>query len=161
MRVSAIRSGSLRTILLVLICYGCSGSDVQTRPTNQLDDWPIGDPATAGFDAAALNELAAAIEAGDFPNTHALLIEHDGSLVFERYFSGSDERWGDPIASRVMGPDSLHDLRSISKSVTSTLLGIALEGDLDAAVRRPIADYLPELRLGAPQQQVTVLERYP
>ena len=55
-----------------------------------------------------------------------------------------------------MGPDSLHDLRSISKSVTSALLGIALADDFDAAVTRPVADYLPELTLGASQQRVTL-----
>ena len=96
------------------------------------------------------------IEAGDFSNTHALLIEHDGSLVFERYFSGSDERWGSPIAARVMGPDSLHDLRSISKSVTSALLGIALDDGFESAVDRPIAEYLPGLELGPPQQGITL-----
>ena len=110
----------------------------------------MGDAADAGFDVAALDQLAVDVETGAFKNTHALLIEHDGSLVFERYFSGSsDQLWsGDVIAARVMGPDSLHDLRSISKSVTSALLGIALDDSFDSAVDRPIAEYLPELELG-------------
>ena len=109
-------------------------------------------------DAAALEQLAVDIEAGEFANTHAVLIEHDGSLVFERYFSGSsDELWsGDVIAARVMGPDSLHDLRSISKSVNSALLGIALADGFQSAVDRSIADYLPELDLGRQHQEITL-----
>ena len=85
------------------------------------------------------------------------LIKHD-SLVFERYFSGSsDELWsGDVIAARVMGPDSLHDVRSISKSVTSALLGIALADGFESAVDRRIAEYLPELELGLAHQEITL-----
>jgi CubicO group peptidase (beta-lactamase class C family) len=105
-----------------------------------------------------LETLAADIEAGLFPNTHALLIEHDGSLVFERYFSGPDERWGDPLGTRSMGPDSLHDLRSISKSVTSALLGIAISQEFEVAVTQPIAEYLPGLELGPAQREITLHE---
>lgn len=153
---NAGRRASLHTVLLALFCFGCTGSDVQTSSTAGLDDWPIGNPEAVGFDAAALDELVEDIEAGEFPNTHALLIEHDGLLVLERYFSGSDERWGTPLGSRVMSPDSLHDLRSISKSVTSALLGVALADDFDAALSRPVADYLPELGLDASQGRVTL-----
>ena len=134
----------------------CQPSDQTVVPPQASDGWALGDPAEAGFDAAALERLVADIEAGEFPNTHALLIEHDGALVFERYFSGSDERWGQTIASRVMGPDSLHDLRSISKSVTSALVGIALSSDSAAEMDRPVAEYLPGYSLGEAQQTITL-----
>ncbi|MEM7795314.1 MAG: serine hydrolase domain-containing protein [Cyanobacteria bacterium P01_C01_bin.118] len=96
------------------------------------------------------------IEDGEFPNTHALLIEHNGTLVFERYFSGSDERWGKSIGERVMDPNSLHDIRSISKSVTSILLEIALADRLDSAVNRSVAEYLPTLNVPLQQQVITL-----
>jgi CubicO group peptidase (beta-lactamase class C family) len=116
----------------------------------------LGGAAEAGFQNAALDQLASDIETGMFPNTHALLIEHDGALVFERYFSGSDERWGELIPARVIGPDSLHDLRSVSKSVTSLLLGIALDRDFGEAVARPLAAYLPDLALEPDARAITL-----
>jgi CubicO group peptidase (beta-lactamase class C family) len=138
-----------------LLLVGCASSD-EPDSLPEARDWVVGDAEAAGFDPEALDELAEDIEAGEFPNTHAVLVEHDGVLVYERYFSGPDERWGDAIPARVMGPDSLHDLRSISKSVTSALLGIALADDFDAALARPVAEYLPELDVGEEQREITL-----
>lgn len=63
----------------------------------------------------------------------------------ERYFSGEDERWGDKLGRVTYGPEVKHDLRSISKSVTSLLVGIALaEGKfpaLDSSVFDAFPDY--------------------
>ncbi len=158
MRAVRSRDVLLRVWLGFLLVGGCVGPDEQSGLAEQSSDWVVGDAADAGFDVAALEQLAADIEGGEFANTHALLIEHDGSLVFERYFSGSsDELWsGDVIAARVMGPDSLHDLRSISKSVTSALLGIALADGFESAVDRSIAENLPELELGLEHQEITL-----
>jgi CubicO group peptidase (beta-lactamase class C family) len=163
----ALRIDLLPRVLLGLLAVvgsgglgGCAPAGEPSRETAVLqaesDGWVIGDLADAGFEPVGLERLVADIEAGAFPNTHAVLIEHDGALVFERYFSGSDERWGDHIPSRVIGPDSIHDLRSISKSVTSALLGIALATDLESAVNRPMAEYFPEFVLGEAQQSITL-----
>ncbi len=119
-------------------------------------DWDFGAAGAVGFDETELDQLVADIAAGEFPNTHALLIEHDGVLVFERYFSGTDERWGEPLGERELGPDSLHDLRSISKSVTSALVGMALGSDFAAAVERPLGDYLPHLELDEAHRAITL-----
>ena len=117
----------------------------------------VGDLADAGFDEAALDQLAIDIESGGFPNTHAVLVEHDGVLVYERYFSGTDRSLlGGPLGHRVFGPESLHDLRSISKSVTSALLGIALETNFESAVEKPVSDYLLSLELGEAQRAITL-----
>lgn len=103
--------------------------------------------ASTEFDPAALTKLTADLKAGVFPNTHAVLIEHDGRLVYEQYFAGTDQRWGMPIGDRVFDADSLHDLRSVSKSVTSAILGIALGEDFEKAVAQPIGAFFPHLKL--------------
>ncbi len=149
------RRGFRRTVLALLLLGGCTGSEPRSV-ADAADDWVLGGAAEAGFQNAALDQLASDIETGMFPNTHALLIEHDGALVFERYFSGSDERWGELIPARVIGPDSLHDLRSVSKSVTSLLLGIALDRDFGEAVARPLAAYLPDLALEPDARAITL-----
>src|SRR5437763_8786794 len=54
----------------------------------------------AGFQPEALEKITAEIKRGAYPNTHALLVEHDGRLVYEQYFAGTDERWGDSLGRR-------------------------------------------------------------
>lgn len=150
-------------LFLLLSCCAAPASRAPAWAPNPGDGWSTADALEAGFDRAALDRLVEDIEAGQFPNTHSVLIEHDGALVFEAYFSGSDERWGDFIAHRTMGPGSLHDLRSASKSVTSLVLGIVLartspgDPDFQALVEEPIAHYLPALAT-IPASRVVTLQ---
>lgn len=152
---------SLAVVLTLAIFLSLAGADSNAQePKAKTDHWVLGDAAKAGFDTAALKKLAADIEAGD-TNTHAVLIEHDGSLVYEEYFEGKDERHSRPLGRRLMERDSLHDLRSVTKSVTSVLLGIALadkvkDDDFKTAVARPIGKFLPDLTLGVEQKAITL-----
>lgn len=148
--------GPASIIVLFLNCADLYGQDETTK----IGEWVFGDAAEAGFDAAALEQLTQDIKTGD-TNTHAVLIEHDGSLIYEQYFEGTDERHGKPTGRRLMESSSLHDLRSATKSVTSALLGIALadkleDDDFEAAVQQPIGEYLPDLTLGEEHQAITL-----
>jgi CubicO group peptidase (beta-lactamase class C family) len=135
-----------RDFLTLLLSTGCG--HLLAKQTDPLhNDWPVGKPKDAGFRPTALEELTSALENGDYPNTHAVLIEYDGRLVYEKYFAGTDERWGQFLGERTFNADSLHDLRSASKSVTSALLGIALSTDFDNALARPIGSFFPHLKL--------------
>ena len=67
--------------------------------------------------------------------TNALLILKDGRIVTEIYRNGSDER------TRFMG-------WSMTKSITSTLVGAALADGLVTSLDDPITRYLPELKGG-------------
>jgi CubicO group peptidase (beta-lactamase class C family) len=82
-------------------------------------------------------------------NIHAVLVVRGGKLVFERYFSGSDE-----VPSRFFGPrveniafdaDTLHNLKSVSKSVASLAVGIAIDRGLIRSVDEPVFSFFPEL----------------
>ena len=58
---------------------------------------------------------------------HSVIVVRNGRLVFERYFEGEDTARGSrPIGVVSFKPDSLHDLRSASKSIVGLLYGIAL-----------------------------------
>ena len=90
-------------------------------------------------------KLDAAFAAGDLPGLHGVLVLSKGAVIAERYFPGEDERWGRPLGTREHGPDTLHDLRSVTKSVVGLLYGIALaEGKvppLDAPLIAQFPDY--------------------
>jgi CubicO group peptidase (beta-lactamase class C family) len=134
------------------------------------DDWKLGSPSKAGFDEVALQRIKQDIADGLFPNTHALLIEHDGLLVYEEYFSGSDQRWGVELGEIQFNSNTLHDLRSISKSVTSILLGIALEEQFNSKsksksknrkryeklLQRSVVDYFPDAKFDKAHKQITL-----
>ncbi len=137
-----------------------SGFGVSADQAPELldDGWAVAAPAEAGLDPGALAALTQSIEDGDIENVHAVLIEHAGRLVYEEYFTGHDERWGRPIGIISFDRDDIHDLRSVTKSVTSALLGIALGGDYKRAVDRPIIDYFPDFegKFGEGVEDVTL-----
>ncbi|MEM6677980.1 MAG: serine hydrolase [Pseudomonadota bacterium] len=134
---------------LALMPRAALAADIDSAPELRTDGWHVGRPSQAGFDPEALSTLIDRIETGEIPNVHAVLVEHDGRLVFERYFSGADENWGRSLGVIDHGPETLHDLRSVTKSVTSALLGIALGialgGEQQTAVDRSIARFFPNL----------------
>ena len=145
-----------RDFLTLLLSAGCDHL-LAEHPDPYCNGWPAGKPKDAGFSPTALEKLTSALEEGDYPNTHAVLIEYDGQLVYEKYFAGTDERWGRFLGERKFDADSLHDLRSATKSVTSALLGIALSTDFDAALARPIGSFFPHLKL-RPELDAVILE---
>ena len=100
-------------------------------------------PVAAAKDGTKLSEMTAAIQAGQWGNVHALLVVHDGQTVYEEYFSGDDERLGHALGHVSFDADSLHDVRSISKTVTATLIGIALSRGEIPSLGTPIAELLP------------------
>lgn len=101
-------------------------------------------PEAAGFAASLERRFDAGLESGLLRDFHALAVSRNGRLVFERYFEGRDEAWGDDIGHVVFGPDTLHDLRSVTKSVTSLLYGIALDRGLVPPLDTPVVDGFPE-----------------
>jgi CubicO group peptidase (beta-lactamase class C family) len=66
----------------------------------------------------------------DFPNVRSLLVARDGRLVFERYYGGA-------------AADQVFQVYSVTKSVTSALVGIALaDGKLESVDQR-LVDFFP------------------
>lgn len=118
-------------------------------PARRDDGWSV--PSTGEGDAvdqAALCRMADRLE-GSGANIHAVLVSRRGKLVFERYFKGSDEIPGRIYGSRMediaFGADTLHNVKSVSKSVASLALGIAIDRGLIRSVNEPIFSFFPEL----------------
>ena len=81
----------------------------------------------AGFAPDLEEKFAAGLRSGLLSNVHVLLVARAGKMVMEYYSTGHDEAWGRDLGQVRFGPDVLHDLRSVSKSITSLLYGIALD----------------------------------
>ena len=72
--------------------------------------------------------------------TQGLLIIHNDSIVYERY-------WGDFTADRMA------TIFSVSKSITSLMCGIAVDDGYIRSIDDPVTDYLPELKSKDPRWQ--------
>ena len=121
---------------------GEAGGTETTAPGGEwrypADEWEHVDPAEAGFDSAALDQLAASAEAA---GSSCLVVTRDGAVVDERYFGAGSA-------------DVAVEAFSVTKSITSILVGIAqADGDLDLA--QPAADFIPEWA-GTPSADVNV-----
>ena len=130
--------------LLVLLVQPVSAQDLKDvlSPADLQDGWAVASaPAHA---KASLSKLAGDLENDVLPNLHAVVVEHKGKLIYEQYLEAPDEKWGRPLGDVTYSADKVHDLRSISKSVTALLLGIALEGNFDEALGQPVLKFFPD-----------------
>ena len=108
-------------------------------------------------------DLATTIDAdvanGKLPGLHAIAVSLDGVVVLERYYEGADQRWGTDLGHVRFGPDTAHDLRSVSKSVVGLLYGIALADGLVPPVDTPLVEHFPQypdLAEDAQRRRITV-----
>lgn len=88
--------------------------------------------------------LRTAFNAGELEGLHAVLVIHNGEKIAEEYFPGEDETWGAPLGVRQFDEKSLHDLRSVTKSVTGLLYGIALSEGIVPEPESILIDQFPE-----------------
>jgi CubicO group peptidase (beta-lactamase class C family) len=113
-------------------------------PSSIDDGWPVATPESAGFDGAALCTLVERVRSLPNSSVHGVVVVRRGALVFEQYFAGEDQIRGRSIGRVEFTPTVKHDLRSISKSVTSLLVGIAVDRGLIRSVDEPVFNFFPE-----------------
>ena len=131
--MKATTTSVLAVMALALAACSSGDDDSASNTTTTVverrypgDEWTTVDPADAGFDPAGLDRLAARAEAA---GSDCLVVTRDGEVVDERYWQG-------------VTADAPREAFSVTKSITSTLVGIAQdEGDLD--VTGAAADHIP------------------
>jgi CubicO group peptidase (beta-lactamase class C family) len=113
-------------------------------PTVIDDGWKIAPPASVKLDTHPLCQWINRYLADPKENVHSIVVVRHGALVFERYFSGNDQLWGVGLGNVSYGPSQLHDVRGITASVTSLLVGIALDQKKIKSLDQPVFDFVPE-----------------
>lgn len=112
-------------------------------PSSIDDGWETASPDSVGMDDAQLCGIAARLEQRA-TSVHSIVVVRHGKLVFEQYFSGDDQPWGQPEGQHEFTATTKHDMRSASKSVTSLLIGIAIDRKLIAGVDEPVLKFFPD-----------------
>lgn len=105
-------------------------------PDDLTDDdlWLVSDFESQGMNSALIGEGLAQL--ADSPTRRSLIIMREGYIVYERYFNGS------------RAADS-NNIASVSKSMLSALIGIAIDLGYFESTEDRIADYLPEYFVAA------------
>jgi CubicO group peptidase (beta-lactamase class C family) len=80
-----------------------------------------------------LQAILAGWDHDEHPDLRGVVVMRDGHIVAERYFNGETA-------------DTLHDVRSAGKSVTSLLVGIAIDRHMLRGVDDPVDAYWPEAK---------------
>jgi CubicO group peptidase (beta-lactamase class C family) len=117
--------------LALFACVTLVGCAAPRRLTSRrpIEGWVIAEPGEVGMDAGLLRAAAARLDGERHHGIDSMLVIRRGRLVAEHYWNGHDMA-------------TLHDLRSATKSVTSLLVGIALERGLLGDVKDPVMGYL-------------------
>jgi CubicO group peptidase (beta-lactamase class C family) len=107
-------------------------------------DWSAVGAQAAGFAPDIVNKIDAGRESGLLYDLHTVAVAQNGQLAFERYYTSHDEKILADLGTVSFAPDTLHDLRSVTKSLVSLLYGIALGRGLVPPVDTPAVDAFPE-----------------
>src|ERR1700723_244744 len=131
--------------------------------TGTTKNWPKGTPASVGLDEEMLKNLDADIRSGKYDLTDSFRVFRCGREVFARQYQhdygqiyAKEAKTKGPLNARLAGrynyfdPEwhpfyhgtNLHTMQSISKTVTSIVLGVAVtRGDFRASLNTPVLTY--------------------
>ena len=138
----------MRAFVLLLLCLVPLAARGQPAdcgtPAPRDDGWDMADPTETGLDRTMLCRIGPRFEAWKEADIHAALVVRHGKLVYEHYFTNEDE-WAWNLRRNVAYDAAMkHDLRSISKSVTALVLGIAIGKGLINGIDQPVLPLFPE-----------------
>jgi CubicO group peptidase (beta-lactamase class C family) len=136
--------------LLIIACGLEPSSQYNYQPPENINDGlSVGTLDEVNIDTELIDKAVNAINRGKYKDVHSMLIFKDGKLVFEEYSTGYTYQWdgpdyhGEPVT---WDRDMLHCVHSVTKSITSACIGIAVDKGLIQSVHQSIFDYLPEYR---------------
>lgn len=156
-------AGLLLATVTALTCIGAADVKAGQGIPWPTAGWQQAAPASVGLDEKTLLALDADIAAGKYSLVDSFQVFRCGEQVFERKYAhdyasiyGKEARIKGPLNARLSGPynyfdpawhpyyqgTDLHTMQSVSKTVTSVILGIAMtRGDFKANLSTPVLKY--------------------
>jgi CubicO group peptidase (beta-lactamase class C family) len=119
-------------ILLFVLGFGLNSNSTSAQePATYFptDNWLTSTPEQQGMDSAALANAVRFLAERDDYRAHSLLVLRHGYIVTDAYFYPYES--GEP-----------HDLASVTKSVISTLVGVAIQQGFLQSVEQPIGEII-------------------
>jgi CubicO group peptidase (beta-lactamase class C family) len=125
--IHGLRARDLVLLAAVFVIFFAPGSAV-AEDVKTSDGWVSTNPAAVGLSVGKLVEMESVVRGEQFKKITSVVIARHGKLAYEGYFGGTD-------ASTLM------ETRSATKSITSMLVGIAIDQRLLAGVNTPILPF--------------------
>jgi CubicO group peptidase (beta-lactamase class C family) len=140
-----------------------AGQTASSTSAGTTKDWPKATPANVGLDEEPLKNLDADLASGKYALTDSFRVFRCGMEVFARQYQhdygqiyAKEAKTKGPLNARLTGRynyfdtdwhpyyhgTDLHTMQSVSKSVTSVVLGVAISrGDFKASLKTPVLKY--------------------
>ncbi|OXS76152.1 6-aminohexanoate hydrolase [Lysinibacillus sp. KCTC 33748] len=109
-------------------------------------NWQAVKPESIYMNNEKLSKLEQTIKS-DYHNINGIIIIKDGHLAYEKYFNGK-------------GSDHCHHIASVTKSVLSALIGIAIDKGYINSVEEKVLDFFPEYMFASDQQKQQITIRH-
>ncbi|WP_127483836.1 serine hydrolase domain-containing protein [Paenibacillus ehimensis] len=93
-------------------------------------EWQAAEPAALRMDPDKLSELEPKIKS-EYGNINGIVVVRNGSMAYESYYHG-------------YGPDEPHHVASVTKSILSALIGIAIDAGYINYADQKVLDFFPE-----------------
>ena len=114
-------------LLLIMIQLACAASSAESAAVSV---WRTATPEEVGLDSSPLVEMIEAVREKKIP-VHSVQIARYGRLALDAYFYPYSE-------------EMRHDVASVTKSVTSTLIGLAIERGKLQSVTQSVMSLFPD-----------------
>ncbi len=141
----------IRLMICLLLAFtaplGAQEATNHFAPTASQDGWVTASVESAGLARARLEAMERAIQAGDFKKITSVLVARNGKLVYEAYFDES-------------GSEGLRDTRSVTKTLTGLLVGIAVEQGLLTADSRVLPFFKGPFQNPDPRKEKITVEDF-
>ncbi len=115
---------------IAILCCAATSFSASQRDYWPTLGWKTSLPEEQGVDADILDGVDEEIRSR-FPDIYSLLVIKNGRLVFEEYYSFGDQK-------------KIGLVHSVTKSVMSILIGIAIDQGTITSVDQKVFDFLPE-----------------
>lgn len=126
-----------RSLACLLACALCILLAAPGAAEERAFAWPVTPASEVGFDGAMPDQLTRELSE-KLPRVLSFGVVRRGKLVYEYYRSGK----GAELATT---PESLVNVASVTKSVLSLLVMIALDQGVFRGLDQPMSDFFPEL----------------
>nr|WP_159063625.1 serine hydrolase domain-containing protein [Thaumasiovibrio occultus] len=100
------------------------------------------------------------INKNELRNLHSLLVWRQGEVELELYRETKGMYGFETLDKVPVGPDVIHNVHSVSKSITALLLMIAIDDGKIDSVETPVLTYFPELNIDSedPRWAITLFD---
>jgi CubicO group peptidase (beta-lactamase class C family) len=144
----------LPALILLVACFAACESATAPGEDTYLyeyrvpeaigDGWETASLAAAGLSESHFIRLMEDLRDLEGHEVHSILVVKDGRLVFEEYFDGRKFSLAQYTGGTGFDREDTHNLASVTKSFTTTLVGIAIDQGYVASVHQPVFDFFPE-----------------